>query len=183
MFSERGSPGGGKRYSAASLGAGSLFAWSDGFDARRVKPQPLQPRVCDLIVDRIESVAQLEVLLLLLRDPARLWTAAQLATELRVADSWTQAQLQELSQQNLAVRDGQGFRYDANAATHATVQELERAYQSHPVAVVTLIYTKPNRTLKSFSDAFKLRKDEAPPPPPPAPASSDDPSNGGQGNG
>jgi hypothetical protein len=137
-----------------------------------VKPQPLQPAVHDLIVDHIESVAQLEVLLLLMRDPAKVWTPQTLAAELRVTDTWTASQLQQLVQHNLATRVQNGYRYGADLVTHATVQELDKAYQSHPVAVVTLIYSKPNRALKSFSDAFRLRKDEEPPPPPPPPPPS-----------
>ena len=143
-----------------------------------MKSQPLHPAVHDLIVDRIESVAQLEVLLLMMRDPAKVWNAQTLAAELRVTETWTASQLQQLVQHNLATRVPQGYRYGADLVTHATVQELDKAYHSHPVAVVTLIYSKPNRTLKSFSDAFKLRKDEGPPPPIPPP---DDPK-GGQPN-
>jgi hypothetical protein len=140
-----------------------------------VKPQPLHPAVHDLIVDRIESVAQLEVLLLLMRDPAKVWNAQTLAAELRVTETWTASQLQQLVQHNLATKVPQGYRYGADLVTHATVQELDKAYHSHPVAVVTLIYSKPNRTLKSFSDAFRLRKEEEPPPPPPASPPAGDP--------
>lgn len=127
-----------------------------------MKPQPLHPDVHALILERIDSVAQLEVLLLLLRDPAKVWTSHTLAKELRVTEPWTNSQLQLLTQHNLAVKVSGvagGFRYGADPVTHATVQDLARAYQSHPVAVVTLIYTKPNRALQSFSDAFRLRKE------------------------
>jgi len=153
-----------------------------------VKPQPLQPDVRDLILERIESVAQLEVLLLLLRDPAKVWTSHSLAKELRVTEPWTNSQLQLLSQYHLAVKVSGvsgGYRYGADPVTHATVQDLARAYQSHPVAVVTLIYTKPNRALQSFSDAFRLRK-EPPPSGPPQQgpdAGSDQDEKGGQPHG
>jgi hypothetical protein len=127
-----------------------------------VKPQPLHPDVHALILERIDSVAQLDVLLLLLRDPAKVWTSHTLAKELRVTEPWTNSQLQLLAQYHLAIRVSGtpgGFRYGADPVTHVTVQELEKSYQSHPVAVVTLIYTKPNRALQNFADAFKLRKE------------------------
>jgi hypothetical protein len=130
-----------------------------------VKPQPLQPDVHALILERIDSVAQLEVLLLLLRDPAKAWTSHSLAKELRVTEPWTNSQLQLLAQYHLAVKVSHTpptYRYGADPVTHATVQELAKTYQSHPVAVVTLIYTKPNRALQSFSDAFRLRKEPPP---------------------
>jgi hypothetical protein len=150
-----------------------------------VKPQPLQPAVRDLILERIDSVAQLEVLLLLLRDPAKVWTSVTLAKELRVTEPWTYAQLQLLTQHNLAVRVpavANGYRYGADVVTHAVVQELEKAYQSHPVAVVTLIYTKPNRALQSFSDAFKFRKPQPPGEPPAAEPGAPSEPKGGEPN-
>lgn len=132
-----------------------------------MKPTPLQPGVRDLIVDCIDSVAQLQVLLRLSREPERTWSAIALSEEVMLGEPWTAAQLQQLVQMGLAarVKGGTGplFRFGGTPAMQSVVAELGRAYQSHPVAVVTLIYTKPNRALQNFSDAFRLRKDETGP--------------------
>jgi hypothetical protein len=125
----------------------------------------LPPQVRALIVDRISSVVQLEILLLLHAEPARSWTADDAATHFRIDPTWAEAQFTELAAQGL-VRPLSG----GSATTHQyapktadlarAVSDLSKAYNDMRVSVISLIYSKPTDTLKSFADAFRIRKDK-----------------------
>ena len=125
----------------------------------------LSSQVQALIVERISSVVQLEILLLLYAEPARPWTAADVATNLRVDPTWTDAQLSELAAHELVRSEGgtpPAFRYaPGNADLDATVAELCVAYEDRRVSVISLIYSKPTDSLKSFADAFRIRKERS----------------------
>jgi len=73
----------------------------------------ISEQVCALIVQRNDSVVQLELLLLLHAEPARAWTAAEVARQLRIA--WATGQLGELAARGLVAPatdvGADGFRY------------------------------------------------------------------------
>lgn len=124
----------------------------------------LSAQVQELIVERIGSVVQLEVLLLLHARPERAWTADDVATNLRIDPNWAEAQLAELSGHGLLARGepaaARTYQYaPASAAMGGTVDELSKAYAGMRVSVISLIYSKPSDTLKTFADAFRIRKE------------------------
>lgn len=133
---------------------------------------PLSSAVRNLITERIDSVGQLEIALLLHGTPDRVWTAAQVAAELRTSAASTQEQFVTLAQRDLAAAVPGGYRYAARGALNDAMTELAAAYRSYPVTVVTLIYSGPNRAVRSFANAFRLRK---PPPEPGAPEEGGEP--------
>jgi hypothetical protein len=51
------------------------------------------------------------------------------------------------------------LRYRASSELHACVQTLAQAYEQRPVTLFRLIYALRDRKIRSFADAFKLRKD------------------------
>lgn len=122
--------------------------------------------VRSLILGRIESVVQLELLLLLHRDATTSWTTDEVARELRIEPAWAAAQLNHLRQQGLlgVGSDASGteiYRYDpASPALRGAVDGLARAYVDRRVTVIAMIYAPPTDTLRSFADAFRLRKDK-----------------------
>lgn len=123
----------------------------------------ISPQVRAFIAGQIDSVVQLEMLLLLHADAERAWSAADLAKELRIEPNWAGAQLTALAQRGLlGVVDATGltYRYGPNTPELATtVEGLAQAYADRRVTIISLIYSKPVDTLKSFADAFRLRKD------------------------
>lgn len=166
---------------------------------------PLPDRVRTLLDGRIDSVTQLDILLLIHRNPGRPWTGRAVAAELRIGDLWAEEQLSLLCRRGLLHREAPGgaatavagggtenvgYRVAPDAETADAVNELARTYQTHPVAVVAAIYARPDRTLRNFADAFRLRKDPTadpasgpesatgPPPTPGPPTRPDD--EGGQ---
>jgi hypothetical protein len=129
-------------------------------------------RVKQLITDHVDSVMQLEVLLLLAGQAgqaARVWTAAELAQQMRVDAAWVDSTLRGMTGKGLvAVTDASGggsgaapqFRYEPRTAElGAAVNELAEAYADRRVTVIGLIFAKPTDKLRSFADAFRLRKD------------------------
>jgi hypothetical protein len=121
--------------------------------------------VRSLIVERIDSVVQLELLLLLHANPARAWSAGDVAQELRIDPTWAGGQLGELVGHGLiapaSTEDPRTYRYApaAGSPLDAAVAQLARDYAERRVTIITLIFSKPVDKLRSFADAFRLRKD------------------------
>lgn len=109
-------------------------------------------------------MVQLELLLLLQANPSRAWTAPEVAQQLRIEPSWATGQLGELSSRGLlapAPDAPEAYRYAPNPPElDATVVQLSKDYAERRVTVITLIFSKPVDKLRTFADAFRLRKDK-----------------------
>jgi hypothetical protein len=118
------------------------------------------------IAAHIESVLQLEVLLLLHAQAPRPWTAAELAQELRIDAAWVAGQLASLADAGVLAATAAGgnapqYRYEPRAAElDRAVAGLAREYAARRVTVIGLIFSKPVDKIRSFADAFRLRKDK-----------------------
>jgi hypothetical protein len=112
--------------------------------------------------DQVESVVQVEVLLLLHAEPSRAFGRADLVEALRVEAAWAEAQLSSLCGRGILAEVGPGsYRFAPRTAEVAdAVAGLARAYADRRVTVIGLIYAKPSEPLRSFADAFRIRKDE-----------------------
>lgn len=119
--------------------------------------------VQSLIARHIDSVVQLELLLLLHRGSDRAWTANEIATELRIEPAWTASQLERLSARQLirlVHAASASYRYvPATPELAGTIDRLARVYADRRVSLTALIYSKPVDTLRSFAEAFRFRKD------------------------
>jgi hypothetical protein len=130
--------------------------------------QALTPAVRALINAAIDSVAQLEILLLLRREPGRAWSPESVAAELRMGAPGMRAQLEALRARGLAQAPTDAtYRFNAGSEHAGAAGELAEVYAASPVAVITAIYSKPAPDLRNFADAFRLRRPagEAGPPP------------------
>jgi hypothetical protein len=125
----------------------------------------LPPDVLDLIARHLDSMEQVQVLLLLRREPARDWAVNDIAAEVRVSPEQVAADLAILHRnQLLALAPGEpkSYRYaPATAALRAGVDNLEIAYNTRPVTLVRALYDRPARSIQSFADAFRLRKPDS----------------------
>ena len=120
------------------------------------------------IAEYLDSVVQLETLLMLHNAPERQWPAEEVARELRIDKAWAEGQLESLCEQELAAwAEADGVRYyrygPAAAATRGAIDGLAKAYAERRVTVISLIFAKPADSLRAFSDAFRLRKDKEEP--------------------
>lgn len=115
------------------------------------------------VTDYIDSVEQLEVLFLLQRTAPTQWDAEGVARELRIASESAGVRLETLRSQKLLESLGgspPSFRYSPETVDlDRATRDLAETYSSRRVSVITLIFSKPDDAIRSFADAFRLRKD------------------------
>jgi hypothetical protein len=130
-----------------------------------VGDEGIPPHVAAFIAEQVDSVMQLELLLLLAARPDRAPVPADLAGELRIDAVWVEGQLRAMAGSGLLqVTDGAPpqFAYRPRTADLArTVADLARAYADRRVTVIGLIFSKPVDKLRTFADAFRLRPDRS----------------------
>lgn len=108
------------------------------------------------------SVWTLELFLVLCRDRERQWRADELVRELRGSEAVARESIDRLVAAGLVlVEDDGAVRYaPVSGEQDALVQQLEEEYRKRPAAIRRLIVRGPAEKLKSFSDAFKLKRDD-----------------------
>ena len=116
--------------------------------------------VLSFVRGSIRSAWTLEVLLLLRRDPRRSWKIDDLVRELRGSVGLVRESLHALSAAGLlASNASEGYFYRAEtAALDELVSALVDLYGQKPTMVLRTIFTSPNEQIRSFSDAFLLKK-------------------------
>lgn len=117
------------------------------------------------IADSIDSVEQLEVLLLLRRSSDRAWSTDEVSRAVYTHPNAAARRLAALLGLGLLTANGEGperrYRYaPADPAKSETVDRLAMLYQERRVAVITLIYSKPLDQVQAFADAFRLRRED-----------------------
>jgi hypothetical protein len=124
-----------------------------------VGERDIPKEVRQLIIEHISSIEQLEILLLLYREPARAWSADAVARELRIHTASAAARLADLRDRGFAAADGAAaYRYRPGGAPDGAVDGLARAYAERRVTVIELIFSKPLDNVRVFADAFRLKK-------------------------
>jgi hypothetical protein len=123
----------------------------------------IPPEVRQFIADHVDSVLQLEILLLLLANRDKSFSVADVVTELRVDVAFVSEQLDNLCARGMLTRtDGEPKSYRYGPRTPELGQAIEglrTAYADRRVSVISLIFAKPVDKLRSFADAFRLRRD------------------------
>lgn len=116
------------------------------------------------IIDSVDSVEQLEILLLLHQHRDRAWDAEAVARELRVSPLSAGERLRELAADGLLEKRGgkpAEYRYaPASPKLDEAVRGLVTAYAERRVTVINLIFSKPVDRIRTFADAFRFRKDD-----------------------
>jgi hypothetical protein len=112
------------------------------------------------VVDYIDSVELLEVFLFLRANAGRDWSAGEVAAELRIAEESAAGRMVTLVGAALVGDEGGRFRYGPkSAALDRTAIELARIYPERRFTIIEIIFSKPNEKIRSFSDAFRIRRD------------------------
>ena len=107
----------------------------------------------------IDSVEQVEVLLLLSETRDRSWTIEDLSAYLRSSVRSVGLRLGSLVAHGLVRRDGMAFRYAASDADDLLVQRLAQVYQERKTAVIDRIFSLRD-PMRSFADAFRLKEQQ-----------------------
>lgn len=117
--------------------------------------------VSAFIFGYIDSVEQLEVLLLLHGEPTRAWTTDELTREMRSNPNSIIQRLRPLCSSGLVECIDDHYRYAPKDETlHEAVQLLSVVNKTHRHRVLELIFS-PMKKARLFADAFVLgRKEE-----------------------
>lgn len=120
--------------------------------------------VVKFLTERIDSVEQLEVLLLLHQTAGTEWTAPDVARHLYREPTSVGRRLGVLRLQGLlqaTEAEQPTFRYaPGSEALDGTVRRLAVAYAERRVSIVGIIAAKPMDNVRAFADAFRIRKEE-----------------------
>ena len=116
-----------------------------------------------LIAERIPTAEMLEIVLLLAGAPDRGWTADEVSRQVFTVPAAAIGSLEGLVARGLAVSDASAnpsYRYaPATEELRRQVAALAGAYRASRVAVIQLVFARPADPLRSFADAFRMRRD------------------------
>lgn len=117
--------------------------------------------VKDFIHQHIHSLAQLEVLLKLHREPDRDWTVEEVTSSLYLQPKMVSGLLADLVQRGFVAEQGGAFCYGPKTDdARDIIGRLAALYKERRVAVTTEIFAKPIDSARAFADAFRLRRKE-----------------------
>ncbi len=112
------------------------------------------------VLTSISSVPYLEAILLLRREPARVFDEQALARALGNVERTAAELLERLCAAGVAAAEGAGGRYAPRDERLAqALDRLAAYYATHLIDVTRLIHDATRKSAHRFADAFKLRKD------------------------
>jgi hypothetical protein len=124
---------------------------------------PDRQQVDRFIVDEIDSVPQLEALLLFWNDRPKVWSSESMARALYVSPEISHDILRHLAQRQLITEvEGRAGEFALNADTEEKEQllaSLDAIYRHELVRISNMIHTKASRAVRDFAQAFRLKKE------------------------
>jgi hypothetical protein len=119
--------------------------------------------VRNFILQNIDSIAQLEGLLLLRADTATSWDIPSLSKRLYVTDTEAEKLVAALCTRGLFKAEEKTplrYRYaPKNPDLADKVAKLAELYAHYLVPITTLVHEKSNNKVREFADAFWIRKE------------------------
>jgi hypothetical protein len=127
-----------------------------------VSESGFSPELDKYITAEIQSLEQLEIILLLSGNPHKWWTAQGVYEVIKSSLASVEGRLRGLLDKGVLQMDREG-RYQfapPDKAIWKLVSELREAYKERPVKVVQAIYSaKAPDAVQEFAKAFRVRKD------------------------
>ena len=122
--------------------------------------EPIPPELREFILQHIDSIAQLEALLLLRASSQEQWSIAKTAKRLYITEQQADEVLSRLCADGLLACEEDLYRYREQSSHQAgLIDRLADAYAKHLIPITNMIHAKPRR-IREFADAFKFRKDK-----------------------
>ena len=125
-------------------------------------PQDIPADILAFLAQRIDSVPQLEALLMMSERTDSPWTVDDVAARTYTNATTARAILEALQRRGLVVADEQGpaFRFRPHEpADRALVARVAGYYRANLVIVATLIHEKAPAPVQEFARAFEFKKD------------------------
>jgi hypothetical protein len=120
-------------------------------------------RVLQFLAERIDTVPQLEALLLLWENPERAWSGEELAARVYVSRPVAEAILLALQRQQLVIGEPDSaprYRYNPQwDPSGEVISEVATAYRRNLVQLATFIHSRASTAVREFARAFDLKKD------------------------
>jgi len=111
----------------------------------------------------IESVEQLEILLLVSRNPQRGWTVEDVNKTIKSNPNSVAERMKTLKALGFfSFNEESGdYRFSPHPSELAQrVNELDQLYETWRVRVIETIFSGPGKQAQHFADSFKLKKDK-----------------------
>jgi hypothetical protein len=127
-----------------------------------MSPPEISSRVLEFLARRIDTVPQLEALLLLWQAPDQWWRAEDVAARLYVSLEEATAILRALQLRQLAELDDKSARYRYSAAwdeSGTEMSEVADAYRRQLIQMTRIIHAGASAAVRNFARAFSF-KDE-----------------------
>jgi hypothetical protein len=128
-----------------------------------MSPYAIPEDVRRFLLNRIDSIAHLEALLLLRENADTDWSVPAVAARLYLQPEEVAPLLSRLCADNfLVMTDAQAVQYryrPSSADLSAIADRVAHEYAKHLVPITKLIHDKPRLRVQQFADAFKIRKD------------------------
>jgi hypothetical protein len=120
--------------------------------------------VSRFIIQHIDSIAQIEGLLMFCAHPQKVWSAETLARELFIGESQAAALLAQLAEQGFIASEQSAvpshYQYQPKSPEWKDmVERIAILYRQSLIPITNLIHSKSKLRIQEFADAFKLRKD------------------------
>jgi hypothetical protein len=126
-----------------------------------VPAKEIPESVKQLVLARIDSVPELETILLLREHAEQSWTAAEAGQRIYVSLAVAAHILKTLADRGFLACSESGYSYlPETNELRQTVDALADAYAHHLVEVTRMIHGKPSPSVRQFADAFVLGKDK-----------------------
>jgi hypothetical protein len=112
--------------------------------------------------ENIDTVPQLETLLMMHEDQSRTWLVADVASRNYTSESRAMDTLNALHRRGLVSSEESPARFRFNSAKEefrALVGDLAGCYQRNLSLVTAFIHAKPSASVKEFARAFDMKKD------------------------
>lgn len=128
-------------------------------------PTPAEvDEVLRFVLDEIDTVPELEALLLLWQNRPAAWNAADIARRLYIDPNQAQALLAHLSRKGMVAADpdrADFYRYESRSAERDQLMgRTEAVYRRQIVRISTLIHSKPSSAVRDFARAFRFTKEK-----------------------
>jgi predicted ArsR family transcriptional regulator len=122
-----------------------------------------EEEVYRFILNQIDSVPQMEALLLLWENRSKQWSENEIAARLYVGVDAVRNIMQELLRRRLVAASTESpkrFWYETRPGDgDSLIEAVAATYRRDLVRVSTFIHTKASSAVRDFADAFKFKKD------------------------
>ena len=118
--------------------------------------------VLRFIEENIDTVPELETLLMMRQAEDRGWDVSEIAARNYISEQRAQETLEALRRRGLLSLDAEARRYRFEPPadeTRVLVAEVAETYQRNLARIAMLIHSKPSSSIKEFARAFDLKKD------------------------